>query len=524
MMPGGQGVVERLARAGRGGAPDAAPPRLEVAGMTKQFGALVALDDVSLTLEPGSFHALLGENGAGKSTLVKCVMGYHLPDRGAVVLDGVARVVRTPRQAHALGVGMVYQHFTLVPSMTVAENLSLARADLRLVVDWTAEHDRMHGFLAEMPFKVDLSAPVSTLAAGEKQKVEIFKQLYLDCRILILDEPTSVLTPGEADEILGLLHDMTRAGRLSVLMITHKLREVVAFADEVTVLRRGTVVGRGRMEKLTAQDLAAMMIGGGELPPPAQRVAHPAGQVRLRLESLCVDDDKGHRAVSNVSLAVHAGEIVGIAGVSGNGQTELVEVLAGQREAAGGTITVHGQPYAATRAEMRRHKVFCLPEEPLRSACVARMSVAENLAFRTFDDPRFTLARWGLNRAALRRAARELIGRYRIKTASADAPVSSLSGGNVQRMVLARELSGDVEVLIAANPCFGLDIAAIAEIRSQIVRARNRGAAILLVSEDLDELFELADRIVVMFNGELVYETPTAAADVAVVGRRMAGH
>ena len=504
--------------------PQVAPPRLTVAGMTKRFGSLVALDDVSLTLEPGSFHALLGENGAGKSTLVKCVMGYYASDEGTVIVDDVERIIRSPRDAHAHRIGMVYQHFTLVPSMSVAENFALARADLSLVVDWPTERRRLHEFLKEMPFKVDLEAPVSALAAGQKQKIEILKQLYLASRILILDEPTSVLTPGEADEILGLLHEMARGGRLSVLMITHKLREVVAFADEVTVLRRGRVVGRGRMEKLTAQNLAAMMIGGSELPPPAQRIAHTTGQVRLRLDHLCVDDDKGHQAVVNVSLSVHAGEIVGIAGVSGNGQAEMVEVLAGQREASAGTITVHGEPYRATRMEMRRHKVFCLPEEPLRNACVSRMSVAENLAFRVFDETRFTIARWGLNRAAMRQAASELIGRYHIKASSTDAPVSSLSGGNVQRLVLARELSGDVEVLIAANPCFGLDIAAIAEIRSQMMRARNRGAAILLVSEDLDELFELADRMVVMFNGELVYETPIADADLAIVGRHMAGH
>ncbi len=502
----------------------AAPPFLQVVGMTKRFGSLVALDDVSLTLEPGAFHALLGENGAGKSTLVKCVIGYYTPDRGALVLGNVGRAIRGPRDAHALGIGMVYQHFTLVPSMTVAENLSVARSDLRMVIDWAAEHQRMRDFIKDMPFKVDLTPPVSGLAAGEKQKVEILKQLYLDCRILILDEPTSVLTPGEADEILGLLREMTRAGRLSVLMITHKLREVVAFADEVTVLRRGQVAGRGRMETLTAQDLAAMMIGGTEITAPAQRIGQATGQVRLRLDGLCVENDKGHTAVKNVSLEVHAGEIVGIAGVSGNGQTDLVEVLAGQRERSAGTITVHGEPYSATRAEMRRHKVFCLPDEPLRNACVPRMSVAENLALRTFDEPPAAIARWGLNRAAMRRAASALIARYRIKASSPDAPVSSLSGGNVQRMVLARELSGDVEVLIAANPCFGLDIAAIAEIRAQITRARNRGAAILLVSEDLDELFELADRLVVMFNGEFVYETPAAGADVATVGRRMAGH
>lgn len=520
----GRGAAgERLERAGAGPLA-AAPPRLQVAGMTKRFGALVALDDVSLILEPGSFHALLGENGAGKSTLVKCVMGYYSPDNGAVILDDVARVIRSPRDAHAHGVGMVYQHFTLVPSMTVAENFLLARSNLGLVIDWAAEHYRMQDFLKDMPFKIDLSAPVASLAAGEKQKVEILKQLYLDARILILDEPTTVLTPGEADEILGLLHEMTRAGQLSVLMITHKLREVIAFADEVTVLRRGQVVGRGPMKKLTAQDLAAMMMAGSEIPPPAERIGHRAGEVLLRLKGLCADDDKGHQAVVNVSLSVHAGEIVGIAGVSGNGQAELVEVLAGQREASAGTISVHGEPYRATREEMRRHKVFCLPEEPLRNACVPRMSVAENLALRAFDKPPFTIGRWGLSWWAMRRSAVELIRRYRVRAASPDAPVTSLSGGNVQRMVLARELSGDVEVLVAANPCFGLDIAAIADIRSQIMRTRNRGAAILLVSEDLDELFELADRIVVMFNGEFVYEAPTAEADLALVGRRMAGH
>src|SRR5437667_7435 len=405
---------------------------------------------------------------------------------------------RWRRVAHALGIGMVYQHSRLVPSMTVGESRLLARADLPMVIDRGAEGRRMQEFVKDMPFKVDLTAPVSALAAGEKQKVEILKQLYLDCRILILDEPTSVLTPGEADEILGLLHDMTTAGRLSVLMITHKLREVMAFADEVTVLRRGRLAGRGKVEKLTPRDLAEMMIGSSEIAAPAERAVQTNGRERLRLERLCADNDKGHRAVSNVSLFVRAGEIVGIAGVSGNGQTELVEVLAGQRESSAGTVTVHGEPYTATRAEMRRHKVFCLSEDPLRNACVSRMSVAENLAYRRFDEPPLTLGRWFLNRGAMRRAASDLITRYRITVSSPDAPAGTLSGGNVQRMVLARELSGEVDVLIAANPCFGLDIAAVAEIRAQIMRARNRGAAILLVSEDLDEQFEqrLVDRIV----------------------------
>ena len=503
---------------------DQAPSRLDVTDMSKRFGPVVALDSVSLTLEAGSFHALLGENGAGKSTLVKCVMGYYRPDKGTVMIDGTARAIHSPRAAHVLGVGMVYQHFTLVPNMTVAENLLLSRARIPAVVRWAEERRDMEAFVAETPFRVDLAAPVGALSAGEKQKLEILKQLYLRCRILILDEPTSVLTPGEADEILGLLRAMTDAGRLSVLMITHKLREVGKYAEEVTVLRHGRVSGRGRACELTPADLTHMMVGKSTIAKPAARVGRDRGEVRLRLDNLSADDEKGHRALDNVSLEVRGGEIVGIAGVSGNGQRQLVEVLAGQHERSAGVITVHGAPYFASRAEMRRHRVFCLPEEPLRNACVPRMRIAENLAFRTFDRPPFTWAKWFLNRGAMRRAARDLIDQFGIKAASADAPVDTLSGGNVQRMVLARELSGEIDVLVVANPCFGLDIAAIGEIRSRIMDARNAGAAVLLVSEDLDELFELSDRILVMFAGTVCYQVPIDQAERATVGRHMAGH
>lgn len=510
----------------RNGAPErnSKPPRLDVVGMCKHFGPLVALDEVSLTLETGSFHALLGENGAGKSTLVKCIMGYHRPDKGSVLVDQAAQAIHSPRDAHMLRIGMVYQHFTLVANMTVAENLLLSRADIPPVVRWADERREMEAFVESTPFRVDLGATISTFSAGEKQKLEILKQLYLNCRILILDEPTSVLTPGEADEILGLLRNMTDAGRLSVLMITHKLREVGDYAEEVTVLRQGRVSGRGRTKDLTPADLTHMMVGDNPIAKPAERIDLADGRVRLRLDNLCADDDKGFGALDNVSLEVRSGEIVGIAGVSGNGQQELVEVLAGQRKRSGGTITVHGEPYFSVRAEMRRHGVFCLCEEPLRNACVGRMRIAENLAFRNFDRPPFAIGRWFLNRNAMRRAAQDLIKQFRIKTPSADMPVDTLSGGNVQRMVLARELSGEVDVLIVANPCFGLDIAAIAEIRSRIMQVRNNGAAILLVSGDLDELFELSDRILVMLAGSIRYEVPITEAERATVGRHMVGH
>ena len=497
---------------------------LEAVGMTKRFGGLAALDDVSLRVSAGSFHALLGENGAGKSTLVKCVMGYYHADQGQIAVGETERSIANPRDAHALGVGMVYQHFTLVPGMTVAENLVLSRTHVPAVVDWAAEIRALDGFMAGMPFRVPLDVPVSALAAGEKQKLEILKQLYLKNRFLILDEPTSVLTPGEADEVLGLLRRMTREGRLTVLTITHKFREVMAYADEVTVLRRGRFAGTGKVADLTPADMAEMMIGAKEIPKGAARLGTDLGEPRLRIAGLKALGDGGLPAVEGLDLTVRAGEIVGIAGVSGNGQRELVEVLAGQRPPAAGEIHVCGDRYAATRAEMKRHRLCLLPEEPLRNACVARMSVAENMSFRNFDDPPYARGGWWLNGGAMRGAARELIQLYKVKTPGPDAAIGTLSGGNVQRAVLARELARDVRVLIVANPCFGLDFAAVADIRSQIMQARNRGAAVLLVSEDLDELFELADRICVMFDGRLVHETPTGQADIGVIGQHMAGH
>ena len=494
---------------------------LEVVAMTKRFGSLMALDAVSLRVRPGAFHALLGENGAGKSTLVKCIMGYYRPDDGQVIVGDHEEIIDSPRTAHALGLGMVYQHFTLVPNMTVAENLVLSRAHLPAVIDWRKERAALAQFIARMPFRLPLDARVTTLAAGEKQKAEILKQLYLDRRFLVLDEPTSVLTPGEADEVLGMLKEMTRARRLTVLMITHKFREVLAFADEVTVLRRGRVAGQGQVGELTPDIMARMMIGTQELPPPAKRLDNP-GKPCLEIADLGALDDVGEPALRQVNLTVSGGEIVGIAGVSGNGQRQLVEVLAGQRPASGGAIRVHGMSYHATRAETRRAKLSLLPEEPLRNACVAPMSVADNLLLREFDHAPFAAAGWWLKRGAMRQAALRQI--ERIKTPSPEAPIGQLSGGNVQRVVLARELGGEVDVLVAANPCFGLDFAAVAMIRVQIMAARNRGAAVLLVSEDLDELLEIADRILVMSGGRLTYETTADAADRTEIGRHMAGH
>jgi len=497
---------------------------IETVGMSKIFGSLVALDDVSIKVQPGEFHALLGENGAGKSTLVKCIMGFYQPTHGQLLVNGHETPIRHPQDARAAGIGMVYQHFTLVPCLTAAENMVISRADVPAVIDWKKEIGELEAFMDRMPFRVPLTEPVATLSAGEKQKLEILKQLYLDQHFLILDEPTSVLTPGEADEVLGLLHDMARAGDITVLMITHKFREVTAFTDNVSVLRRGRFAGGGKVGDLSTAEMSRMMIGEAEIRKSAERIANVESSVELELAGIVVKDEEDIAAVDGLNLKIGGGEIVGIAGVSGNGQSELVEALSGQRPINNGGVFINGKEFDCSRSGYDLFKVFGLPEEPLRNAAVPRMSVAENIAFRTFDKAPEANLGWWLKPAVMKSRAAELIERYRVKTPSTDTPIENLSGGNVQRAILARELSHDVKVLIVANPCFGLDFASVAEIRAQIIDQRNNGAAVLLVSEDLDEILELSDRVAVMSEGKITYVSPIGETDRNTIGTYMAGH
>jgi simple sugar transport system ATP-binding protein len=457
---------------------------IHMEAMSKRFGAFAALDGVSLDVPAGTFHALLGENGAGKSTLVKCLVVYHLPDAGEIYVDGRPRAIRSPHDAHACGIGMVYPHFTLVPSMTVAENLVISRLDVPAVLRWKSERERPAAFMESMPFQVPLDLEAGRLAAGQKQKVEILKQLYLRRRFVILDEPTSVLTPAEADEALGLLAGPVRERCLSVLIITHKLREVMRFADAVTVLRRGRPAGSGKVADLTPARMAEMMVGARELPALERRPAtrmQAAGRARevperLSVREIVVASDAGRIAVDSVTLGVAAGEIVGIAGVSGNGQRELVLALIGQRAPLSGELRVDGAPYRPRRATMRARGVFSLPEEPLRSACVPSMSVAENMALRSFDQPPLARGPW-LRPRAMRAQARAWIEEFAVRAQGPDAPIAALSGGNVQRAVLARELSHGASLLIAANPTFGLDLGAVAAIHARILAAREGAPA-----------------------------------------------
>ncbi|MDN7806298.1 ABC transporter ATP-binding protein [Burkholderia gladioli] len=581
-------VARPIGAAGAADALDAARGRalgIEVIGASKSFGAFRALDQVSLKIAPGSVHALLGENGAGKSTLVKGLVGYGPLDAGQIIAGTREVRIASPRDAQALDIGMVYQHFTLAAGMSVEENLLLARAALPWRIDWRAERGRLERFLARMPFRLRLDAPVSSLAAGEKQKLEILKQLYLERRFLILDEPTSVLTPQEADEVLGLMRELASARVLTVLMITHKFREVLDFADAVTVLRKGRAVAQANVADTSRDELAAWMMGvetaareaaddattnatiattsasanlttsaaknaatsattiattgavtsatfspAASLPDTAlaaratRRPCAADAPIGLEASGLTVRDDLGLPAVRELSLAVRRGEILGIAGVSGNGQKALVEALIGQRQPAAGRMAVGGRPYRATREEMRERRVFAIPEEPLRNACIASMSVAENLALRDFDRAPLRAQGWRLDRRALRRRAAERIAEFKVSPPLPERAIGTLSGGNVQRAVLARELGQPVEVLIVANPVFGLDFASVADIHARLLAAREAGAAILLVSEDLDELLALSDRIAVMSAGRLVFETEAAGADRAMLGRYMAGH
>jgi ABC-type uncharacterized transport system ATPase subunit len=506
---------------------------LETYGLGMRFGSFDALRDVNLKVAPGTVHALLGENGAGKSTLVKCVAGFQRPTSGSVLVDGREQAIPNPVVARELGIGMVYQHFTLAPGMTVAENLLLAGGRVPARIDWRRERERLAAFLDTTPFQLDLDAKPQALAAGEKQKLELLKQLFLKPRLLILDEPTSVLTPQEADEVLGHVRGFALSGLCTVVIITHKFREVMAYADDVTVLRRGQAVHHAAVAQTDPARLAQAMVGGVDAPggaaAPASEptvgataaTAH-GGPAALDVQGLSAMGDRGTLAVRGLSLSVAPGEILGVAGVSGNGQRELVEALVGQRPRAAGQVRVSGQPYAARREENHRLKVRSLPEEPLRSACVGDLSVAQNMALRDFDRPplcaggRLRFGEW-------RRRAREWIAGYGIKTQGENAPIRSLSGGNVQRAVLARELHGPISVLIAANPVFGLDFAAVREIHGRLREVKRQGGAVLLISEDLDELLELADRIVVMSEGHIAFETPAALADRQQLGAHMGG-
>ena len=499
-----------------------ATPLLEMRGITKRFPGVVANDHVDFDVRAGEVHALFGENGAGKSTLMRVLYGFYKPDEGEIYLRGERVVITSPADAIARGIGMIHQHFMLVNTLTVAENVALGtRSTRRPLTDLDAVARRIAELSERYGLRVDPQAVIWQLSVGERQRVEIIKALYRDVSLLILDEPTAVLTPQEVDDLFAVLRQMVDDGR-GLVFISHKIREVLALSNRITVLRNGRKIGTVRPSEVTRQGLAEMMVGH-ELPSQEPLGEITQGDARLVVRDLTVKGDRGVDAVRGLNLEVRGGEIVGIAGVSGNGQRELAEAIAGLRPAAGGSIDIDGKSLVGLNpAQARRTGLGYVPEERMRDGVVPEFSVAENLLLIDNDAPEF--CRWGFLRGrAIRRHSEELVAEFDVKTPSLDTPVRNLSGGNIQKLILAREMSAGPRVLLAAQPTRGVDVGAAHYIHTRLIEQRDAGTAILIVSEDLDEVLSLSDRVVVMFEGEIIADVNPRESTREALGLMMAG-
>ncbi|MEM7274533.1 MAG: ABC transporter ATP-binding protein [Actinomycetota bacterium] len=500
-----------------------ASPLLEMRGITKRFPGVVANDAVDFDLRAGEVHTLLGENGAGKSTLMKILFGLYQPDEGEILLRGEPASITSPIEAIDHRIGMVHQHFMLVPTLTVAENVALGLASgRRPLTDLGTVARRMGEIADQYGLAVDPDVEVWKLSVGERQRVEIIKALYRDAELLVLDEPTAVLTPQEVEQLFVVLRQMTEAGR-GLVFISHKLREVMALSDRITVLRNGAVTGSTVPAETSREQLAEMMVGRQVLLAP-DKPAVEAGRPRLVLRDVTVKGDRGTVAVAGVDLEVRAGEIVGIAGVSGNGQRELAETVAGLRSAeAGSVVELDGADLSrATPARTRAAGLAYVPEERMKDGAVGEFQVAENLVLVNHREKRFLRA--GLfDNDRIRSHCQRLVDAFSIKTPTLQTPTQSLSGGNIQKLIMARELDSSPKVVLAAQPTRGVDIGAAEYIHSRLIEQRSDGVAILVISEDLDEILGLADRIAVLYEGRIVTIVDRSEATREGLGLAMAG-
>ncbi len=498
-------------------------PVLELRAITKRFPGVLANDHIDLTLEKGEIHALLGENGAGKTTLMNILYGLYAPDEGEIMVRGERIDVRSPNDAIAAGVGMVHQHFMLIPVFTVTENVMLGEEAMRAagMLDRRAAAARIREISEQFNLAVDPEAYVRDLPVGVQQRVEIIKLLYREADILILDEPTAVLTPQEADELFKIMRSLTEEGK-SIIFITHKLREVLEFADRITVIRRGKVVGSTTPDKADRNSLAEMMVGREVKLEVERTEATPEGVV-LQVEDLVVIDDRDQVAVDGVSFEVRSGEVLGVAGVQGNGQTELVQALTGLRRPFSGSIHLldHDITYASPRKNTELG-VAHVPEDRQKDGLVLSYPVADNLVLNTYYLDPFANG-VVLQREEIEETARTRIKEFDIRTPNSMTPAGSLSGGNQQKVIVAREFSRPIQLLVASQPTRGLDVGSIEYIHNRIMQKRDDAAAVLLVSPELDEVLELSDRIAVMYRGKIVAVVPAEVATKEYIGLLMAG-
>lgn len=494
---------------------------VEMRGIVKQFPGILANDHVDFDLRAGEVHALLGENGAGKSTLMNILSGLYRADAGDIFVRGERVVFHSPRDAIRRGIGMVYQHFMLVPSQSVTENVILGLDDSKFFLNLSAAEKRVDELSQQFSLKVDPRAKIWQLSVGEQQRVEILKMLYRGAQVLIMDEPTAVLTPQEADDVFETISGMAVAGK-SIIFITHKLREVLKIADRITVLRDGRVIGTTVPRATDEHKLAAMMVGR-EIVFKLDKGTQAPGELVLDARDLRAENDRGLPALRGVSLQVRAGEIVGVAGVAGNGQSELAQALTGLRACVGGTIRVHDTDLnSADALRAIRTGVAHIPEDRAGTGSAPNLSVFENLIMKSYRNP--PIARGlRINTGVARASAGALRDEFEIAAPTLDTQARLLSGGNLQRLILAREISSKPRLLVAVHPTRGLDVGATEAVHRLLLQQRAAGEAILLISEDLDEVLALSDRIVVMYEGEIVGEVPASSADVEKLGLWMAG-
>ena len=497
-------------------------PLVQMRGIVKKFPGVVANDHVDLDIHAGEIHALLGENGSGKSTVMSVLTGLYRPDAGEIMIQGKPVHFSSPRDAIEAGIGMVHQHFKLVDPFTVAQNMQLCERGGSLILSDAAIRREILGFDEQFGLAVDPDAPVWQLSLGEKQRVEIVRMLYRGSTVLILDEPTAVLTPQEASELFGNMKKMAAAG-CAVVFITHKLNEVQEVADRVTVLRGGKVSGTMLCRDVHPQELVWLMVGR-EIALNADRCGGGAcgGEV-LQLQNVAAAGESGRAGLIDVSFSIYSGQIFGIAGVSGNGQKELAEALTGLRKVTNGSVTFFSENVTnLTPIDLIRRGISYVPEDRLGMGLVPGMDAVENLLLKNYRQPKFS-GRWLIDRHAAEVRAAELVEKYNVKLAALNQPVRSMSGGNLQKLLLAREIAGNPKFIVVVYPARGLDVGATESIHNLLLALRDAGTAILLISEDLDELMKLSDRIGVMFGGRLAGNFAIEEVDLEEIGMLMMG-